>query len=89
MKKIFYLLMCLIIFAGCDNVVLRKDKSERVTFNKEIPQGEYTLYMYELKYPEKQEEKIIFLSKFENFLKNRVEELTRRCNIYSAQKIMY
>ena len=76
MKKIFYLLICLIIFAGCDNVVLRKDKSERVTFNKEIPQGEYTLYMYELKYPEKQEEKIIFLSKFENFLKNRVEGLT-------------
>lgn len=65
------------ILSGCDNVVLRKDKSERVTFNAEIPQGEYTLYMYELKYPVKQEEKLLFLSKFENFLRNGVEGLER------------
>lgn len=77
MKKVFYLLMCLMILSGCDNVVLRKDKSERVTFNAEIPQGEYTLYMYELKYPVKQEEKLMFLSKFENFLRNGVEGLER------------
>ena len=77
MKKLFYFLICLILFAGCDNVVLRKDKSERVTFNAEIPHGKYTLYMYELSYPEKQEEKLMFLSKFENFLVNRTEGIER------------
>lgn len=80
MKKIFYILFCLILFAGCDNVVLRKDKSERVTFEKNLPQGEYTLYMYEIKYPEKQEEKIMFMSKFENFLRNGVEGLSHDVN---------
>lgn len=77
MKKIFYFLICLFLFAGCDNIVLRKDKSQRVTFDAKIPQGDYTIYMYELSYPQSQDEKLIFLSKFENFLKNRTDGLER------------
>lgn len=77
LKKIFYILLCLVFFAGCDNIVLRKDKSERITFNTKMPQGDYTLYMYEISYPEKQEEKLMFFSKFENFLKNGSEGLER------------
>ena len=60
MKKLFYFLLCLFLFTACDNIVLRKDKSERVTFNETLPNGEYSLYMYEVKYPEKQEEKNCF-----------------------------
>lgn len=77
LKKFFYILLCLVLFAGCDNIVLRKDKSERVTFDTRIPQGDYTLYMYEISYPEKQEEKLMFFSKFENFLRNGSEGLER------------
>lgn len=87
MKKIFYILLCLILFVGCDNVVLRKDKSERITFEKKVPQGEYTLYMYEIKYPEKQEEKIAFMSKFENFLRNKVEGINRDVNFIMPENL--
>ncbi len=87
MKKICYFLLCLFLFIGCDNVVLRKDKSERVTFDKRIPQGSYTLYMYEINYPEKQEDKIIFMSKFENFLRNRVDGLERDVNFILSKEL--
>ena len=80
MKKIFYFLFCLFLFIGCDSVVLRKDKSERITFDSKLSQGTYTLYMYELDYPEKQEDKIIFMSKFENFLKNKTEKIEQNIN---------
>ena len=80
MKKFIYFLLCLFLFTACDNIVLRKDKSERVTFEEKLPQGEYSIYMYEIKYPEKQEDKIIFMSKFENFLTNRVDGINRDVN---------
>lgn len=80
MKKIFYFLFCLFLFIGCDSVVLRKDKSERITFDSKLSQGTYILYMYELDYPEKQEDKIIFMSKFENFLKNKTEKIEQNIN---------
>ena len=80
MKKIFYFLFCLFLFIGCDSVVLRKDKSERITFDSKLSQGTYTLYMYELDYPKKQEDKIIFMSKFENILKNKTEKIEQNIN---------
>ena len=67
MKKLFYFLLCLFLFTACDNIVLRKDKSERITFNETLPNGEYSIYMYEVKYPEEQKDKIAFMTKFENF----------------------
>ena len=88
MKKLFYFLLCLFLFTACDNIVLRKDKSERVTFNETLPNGEYSLYMYEVKYPEKQEEKIAFMSEFENFLENGVEGYKRDIN-FILPKALY
>lgn len=88
MKKLFYFLLCLFLFTACDNIVLRKDKSERVTFNETLPNGEYSLYMYEVKYPEKQEEKIAFMSEFENFLENGVEGYERDIN-FILPKALY
>ena len=88
MKKLFYFLLCLFLFTACDNIVLRKDKSERVTFNETLPNGEYSLYMYEVKYPEKQEEKIAFMSEFENFLENGVEGYKRDIN-FILPKVLY
>lgn len=88
MKKLFYFLLCLFLFTACDNIVLRKDKSERVTFNETLPNGEYSLYMYEVKYPEKQEEKIAFMSEFENFLENGVEGYERDTN-FILPKALY
>ena len=88
MKKLFYFLLCLFLFTACDNIVLRKDKSERVTFNETLPNGEYSLYMYEVKYPEKQEEKIAFMSEFENFLENGVEGYEKDIN-FILPKALY
>lgn len=88
MKKLFYFLLCLFLFTACDNIVLRKDKSERVTFNETLPNGEYSLYMYEIKYPEKQEEKIAFMSEFENFLENGVEGYEKDIN-FILPKALY
>lgn len=88
MKKLFYFLLCLFLFTACDNIVLRKDKSERVTFNETLPNGEYSLYMYEVKYPEKQEEKIAFMSEFENFLENGIEGYERDIN-FILPKALY
>ena len=88
MKKLFYFLLCLFLFTACDNIVLRKDKSERVTFNETLPNGEYSLYMYEVKYPEKQKDKIAFMTKFENFLENGVEGYKRDIN-FILPKALY
>ena len=88
MKKLFYFLLCLFLFTACDNIVLRKDKSERITFNETLPNGEYSIYMYEVKYPEKQEEKIAFMSEFENFLENGVEGYERDIN-FILPKALY
>ena len=88
MKKLFYFLLCLFLFTACDNIVLRKDKSERITFNETLPNGEYSIYMYEVKYPEKQEEKIAFMSEFENFLENGVEGYKRDIN-FILPKALY
>lgn len=87
MKKICYFLLCLFLFAGCDNLVLRKDNSERVTFEKRLPEGDYTLYMYEINYPSNQEDKIIFMSKFENFLKNKVEGIENDINFILPKEL--
>ena len=88
MKKLFYFLLCLFLFTACDNIVLRKDKSERITFNETLPNGEYSIYMYEVKYPEKQKDKIAFMTKFENFLENRVEGYKRDIN-FILPKALY
>lgn len=88
MKKLFYFLLCLFLFTACDNIVLRKDKSERITFNETLPNGEYSLYMYEVKYPEKQKDKIAFMTKFENFLENGVEGYKRDIN-FILPKALY
>lgn len=88
MKKLFYFLLCLFLFTACDNIVLRKDKSERITFNETLPNGEYSIYMYEIKYPEKQKDKIAFMTKFENFLENGVEGYKRDIN-FILPKALY
>lgn len=88
MKKLFYFLLCLFLFTACDNIVLRKDKSERITFNETLPNGEYSIYMYEVKYPEKQKDKIAFMTKFENFLENGVEGYKRDIN-FILPKALY
>ena len=88
MKKLFYFLLCLFLFTACDNIVLRKDKSERITFNETLPNGEYSIYMYEVKYPEKQKDKIAFMTKFENFLENGVEGYKRDIN-FILPKVLY
>lgn len=88
MKKLFYFLLCLFLFTACDNIVLRKDKSERITFNETLPNGEYSIYMYEVKYPEKQKDKIAFMTKFENFLENGVEGYERDIN-FILPKALY
>ena len=88
MKKLFYFLLCLFLFTACDNIVLRKDKSERITFNETLPNGEYSIYMYEIKYPEKQKDKIAFMTKFENFLENGVEGYERDTN-FILPKALY
>lgn len=88
MKKLFYFLLCLFLFTACDNIVLRKDKSERITFNEILPNGEYSIYMYEIKYPEKQKDKIAFMTKFENFLENGVEGYERDIN-FILPKALY
>lgn len=88
MKKLFYFLLCLFLFTACDNIVLRKDKSERITFNETLPNGEYSIYMYEIKYPEKQKDKIAFMTKFENFLENGVEGYERDIN-FILPKALY
>lgn len=88
MKKLFYFLLCLFLFTACDNIVLRKDKSERITFNETLPNGEYSICMYEIKYPEKQKDKIAFMTKFENFLENGVEGYKRDIN-FILPKALY
>lgn len=87
MKKIFYFLFCIFLFVGCDHIVLRKDKSERVTFEKNISQGTYTLYMYEINYPKTQKDKIVFMSRFENFLKNRDEKGEQNINFILPKEL--
>lgn len=87
MKKLFYFLLCLFFFTACDNIVLRKDKSERITFNETLPNGEYSIYMYEIKYPEKQKDKIAFMTKFENFLENGVEGYKRDINFILSKDL--
>lgn len=87
MKKLFYFLLCLFLFTACDNIVLRKDKSERITFNETLPNGEYSIYMYEIKYPEKQKDKIAFMTKFENFLENGVEGYKRDINFILSKDL--
>lgn len=87
MKKIFYFLFCIFLFVGCDHIVLRKDKSERVTFDKNISQGTYTLYMYEINYPKNQKDKIVFMSRFENFLKNRDEKGEQNINFILPKEL--
>lgn len=87
MKKIFYFLFCIFLFVGCDHIVLRKDKSERVTFEKNISQGTYTLYMYEINYPKNQKDKIVFMSRFENFLKNRDEKGEQNINFILPKEL--
>lgn len=87
MKKIFYFLFCIFLFVGCDHIVLRKDKSERVTFDKNISQGTYTLYMYEINYPKTQKDKIVFMSRFENFLKNRDEKGEQNINFILPKEL--
>ena len=88
MKKLFYFLLCLFLFTACGNIVLRKDKSERITFNETLPNGEYSIYMYEIKYPEKQKDKIAFMTKFENFLENGIEGYKRDIN-FILPKALY
>lgn len=87
MKKVLYILLCIFVLAGCNSFTLRKDKSERVTFNKSIPQGDYNIYLYDIKYPSSQEDKIIFFSKFENFLKNGVSEKDNNINFIISKEL--
>lgn len=71
MKKIIYFLICLLLFTSCNNIVLRKDESERVSFNNSLTKGNYDIYIYEVVYPETQNEKLVFMNNFENLLKSK------------------
>lgn len=73
MKKILYLFICLILFTSCDNIVLRKDRNERVTFKKNIVQGKYNIYFYELNYPHNQNDKLSFIAHFQEILDKKAK----------------
>lgn len=88
MKKIFYFLICLIIFTSCNNFVLRKDKSEKVIFDTPIEEGKYGIYVYELEYSNVQKEKLISIFKLGKFLKAELDKENNNLN-FSLPKDFY
>lgn len=70
MKKLLLLIGITVMIGGCNDIVLRKDLQPRVTFENNLKEGNYKLVFYKLDYPEKQDEKMEFLEKFQVFLAN-------------------
>lgn len=57
-------LLAMLLLAGCQKLVARRDESQVVEFANKMPKGEYTLKIYRLDYPETPSDRDAFYEKF-------------------------
>lgn len=69
MYRYILLLMMSIVVTGCTGIAKIKERYHRAPFEQVIDRGDYQINLYEIKYPEKYEEKIEFYNDFSILLK--------------------
>lgn len=72
MRKIVILSIIAVFINGCSTLALRKDQHHKAPFAKRLKEGSYEIGVYRVNYPEKYEERILFLGDYDAFLKKEV-----------------
>ncbi len=72
MYKIMLILILSIVFSSCTGVVKIRERYHIAPFEKKIEKGNHKIILYQLKYPEKYEEKLKFYSDFNILVKKLI-----------------